>query len=122
MLYLAAALTIFIGLVHSYLGDRWLIRPILKLETLPIILGSRRATEHTLRFAWHITSLAWWGMAGLMVIMVTRPDMTYQAALWMFIIVFGLSGIIPLALGGKHKSWIVFLAISGLCAAQIIVV
>lgn len=115
MLLLAAALTVFIGLAHSYLGEKWLIGPILKMETLPFPRGSVTFAKQTLRFAWHITSLAWWGIAGLMVYMHFAPDNIANGFLWMCTILFGITGLIPIIIGkGRHKSWIVFLTISGL--------
>ncbi len=63
MLILAAVLLIGVGLLHSVKGGKHLIAPILRMQGLPIILGSRRNTELTLWAGWHIASLFWWGNA-----------------------------------------------------------
>lgn len=116
LLISAAALIIFIGLAHSYLGEKYLLMRLFRRKDLPVILGSETATKQTLRFAWHITSIAWWGIAGLLIAMQMSPGSAYQAALWMCVIVFGISAFIPIANGGSHKSWIIFGAIAVICA------
>ena len=120
LLLIAAVLLIFIGLVHSYLGEKYLIQRLFRRDNLPVILGSVENTKRTIRFAWHITTIAWWGIAGVLVVMTLSPGKTYDAVLWMCVIVFGISGLIPLSQGGRHKSWIVFLTIAGFCAVAAI--
>ena len=66
MLFIAAILTILVGLMHSVLGGRYLISPILRLEGHPSILGSRENARVTLWAAWHATSLTWWGLAAVL--------------------------------------------------------
>src|SRR5918993_2086825 len=56
LLYLAAALLIVTGLVHSLLGESRLIAPL--LSSREGILASELA-RFLLRFAWHLTSLTW---------------------------------------------------------------
>ncbi len=113
MLLLAAVLTVFIGAAHSYLGEKWLITPILALDNLPKVMGSKTAARQTLRAAWHITSLAWWAIAGLMVYLYFNPTNGAQGFYWMCAGLFGVSGIIPIIYGkGRHKSWIIFLTIA----------
>jgi hypothetical protein len=57
MLLIAALLTILVGAMHSVLGGKRLIAPILRMEGLPIILGSLKNTRLTLLVGWHIASL-----------------------------------------------------------------
>lgn len=115
MLLLAAALTIFIGLAHSYLGEKWLIGPIIAQERLPVPKRSQTFAKQTLRFAWHITSLAWWAIAGLMIYIHFVPGGALTGFLWMCAILFGITGLIPIIVGkGRHKSWIVFLSIAAI--------
>ena len=66
MLLAAAALTVFIGLVHSFLGEKKLLRPLFKVDGLPSILGGVHHTKMTLRVAWHILTLVWFGLAVVM--------------------------------------------------------
>lgn len=54
----AAVLLLLIGLAHSYLGERYIFVRLFRLE-LTKLFGSDWFTERTLRFAWHLTTVAW---------------------------------------------------------------
>ncbi len=117
MLLVAAILTVILGTAHSYLGERWIISPLLRQTQLPVIMGSQTATRQTLRAAWHITSLTWWGIAGLLAFLQFNTGSEKFAILWMVAITFVLFGLIPIIFGkGRHKSWILFFAVSAICA------
>lgn len=112
MYYLAACLLIFISLAHSYLGERYLLTRLFHREDLPKIFGSVRHTKNTLRFAWHLTSVAWLGFA-LILVLLLNPGVTNVQIANTIGIVFVLHFLVAL-LGsrGRHFSWIVFLVIS----------
>ncbi|NOX93602.1 MAG: hypothetical protein GXP04_00470 [Alphaproteobacteria bacterium] len=115
MLLIAAILTIVVSLMHSILGGRRLIAPILRMDNLPIILGSVTNTKLTLRIGWHMTSLLWWGIAAILAIMHYRPESVAQAFLWMVCVVFGISGAAALILSrGAHKSWLLFFPVAAI--------
>ena len=110
-LYFAALLTILIGIAHSYLGERYILVRLFRRNDLPKLFGSSEFTIRTLRFAWHVTSVAWWGFAAILVLLA-HPPLTPSA----LGTVVGLTFLahFAIALGGsrgKHLSWIVFLAI-----------
>jgi hypothetical protein len=110
-LYVAAILTLGVAIVHSYLGERYILIRLFRRSDLPKIFGSAEFTMRTLRFAWHITSLAWLGFAAVFV-MLANPPLRPQTLCMTLGGVFIAHGV--LALGGskgKHLSWIVFLAI-----------
>ena len=101
----AAALAVGIGIAHSYLGERYILIRLFRRDNLPTIRGSDRFTKDTLRFAWHITTLAWWGMAAALVWDPTRA----------IALAFAASGVAALVGSrGRHYSWIVFGAIAAL--------
>ena len=55
--YIAAGTIIFIAMLHSILGEVEILSPLFRAEwetSLP-----RYAVERILRFAWHLTSIAW---------------------------------------------------------------
>ncbi len=58
LLYLAAFLLMVVSFAHSYLGERFILSRLFKRDNLPKILGSDDFTKRTLRFAWHLTSVA----------------------------------------------------------------
>lgn len=112
----AALLMIAIGLVHSILGEHLIIKPILALGKLPNIKGSDFITRRTLRFAWHLTTLAVFGLAGIVLVYAGAViDMNGALVLKMIATIFFIaSGISLLAVRGKHFSWWVFLMIGAL--------
>ena len=65
----AALLAASLGVAHSYLGERYILIRLLRRDNLPTLFGGVEFTKRTLRFAWHLTSVAWIGLAGLLVAM-----------------------------------------------------
>jgi hypothetical protein len=113
----AAALMIIIGVVHSFLGEHLIVKPLLTLN-LPHIKGSDFITKRTLRFAWHLTTLAVFGLAGVVLIYAgTVVDSSGALILNLIASIFFMASVISLlAIRGKHFSWWVFLMIGGLIA------
>ncbi len=115
MLVVAAILCFAIGLIHSYLGERGILIRLLRSSEIPHLFGSDFFTKRTLRFAWHLTTLAWWGL-GYLLLAVAReaPDLA-SVVLVTVGAVFLISGVFAFgATRGKHLSWIVFWLIAGL--------
>lgn len=110
-LLVAAGLAVLLGAAHSYLGERYILMRLFRRAPLPALFGSDVFTRRTLRFAWHLTTVTWWGIA---------------AAFWalgrggagdgirVLAVTFLVSGMITVvASRGRHLAWIVFLAIGG---------
>ena len=66
MLNTAGGLCVLIGITHSYLGESRILMPMYAQYKLPVLRGSDRATKNVLRFAWHLTSVAWAGIGGVL--------------------------------------------------------
>lgn len=116
-LQIAAGLAVFIGLIHSILGERYILTRLFRRE-LPKLFGDDWFTRRTLRFAWHITTLAWWGFAALLLLAAGEGGLTTPEALWVIALTFGVSALIAFfASSGRHLAWIVFLAIALLAGA-----
>ena len=114
MQLVAAFLIIFIGLVHSFLGERYILIRLFR-RPLPPLLGDDSFTKQTLRFVWHLMSIAWFGFAGMLLLShfdaLSRSNMLYTISA-----TFGITAVVALiASRGRHLSWIVFGAISMLC-------
>jgi hypothetical protein len=78
---------------------------------LPKLFGGTEFTVRTLRFAWHLTSVAWWGTAVLFFLIAQRP---LSSALVSAVLagVFLISALVALvASRGRHLAWVVALAI-----------
>ncbi|PHR90340.1 MAG: hypothetical protein COA76_01390 [Moritella sp.] len=114
MLVTSAFLAIFIGLVHSYLGERYILTRLFKGD-LPKLLGSDWFTKRTLRFAWHLTTVAWWGFAAVLFILSSPNGDTQKQILVVIAVVFFVSGLFSSVFTkGKHISWIFFWLIAGM--------
>lgn len=112
-IYLSALAFVVLGVAHSYLGERFVLAPIFRLSGFPKLFGSAPYMQQILRLAWHVTSLAWWGLASI-VVMLAYPPLSSRAiaiavgmtALASFISVFVFTR-------GKHvAAWVLFLVIS----------
>jgi len=115
LLLIAAGLAILLAAAHSYLGERYLLMRLFRRDNLPKLLGTVEFTKLTLRFAWHITSIAWLGLASLMVVLAFSAGASQLTQARLIAGVFGLSGVVALiGSRGRHLSWIVFFAIAGL--------
>jgi len=113
---IAAVLLVTIGLVHSILGERILISRLLRRENLPKLLGSDIFTKQLIRFAWHLTTLAWWAIAAILGVIALDANASHAKILNIVAITFCISGLVALvASRGKHLSWIVFFAIALCC-------
>ncbi len=114
MLLSAAILTVFVGLVHSYLGEKYILIRLFR-QPLPKLFGSDTFTRQTLRFVWHLLSVAWFGFAAIMILHhLGRPSVS--SLLNVIATTFAVTALTAfVASRGKHLSWIVFGAISVLC-------
>ena len=110
-LYLAAFLIVLIGFLHSYLGERYILTRLFRKGSVPRLFGGIEFTTRTLRFAWHLTTVAWLGFA---VILVQLANQNFQPEVIGLIIAitFLIHFIVVLVVSrGKHLAWPVFLAI-----------
>jgi hypothetical protein len=110
----AAGLAALVAIAHSVLGERYILIRLFRRDTLPKLFGGTEFTRRTLRFAWHITSVAWLGLAALLVAVASaRADAATITRI--VAVTFAVTGVIALtASRGRHLSWIVFLAIAAL--------
>ena len=110
---LAAILLVFLAVAHSYLGERYILMRLFRLEGLPKLFGGPAFTRQTLRFAWHLTSVAWVGFGGVLVTLAFPASAWSQAQV--IAITFGVSGVLALVGSrGRHLSGVVFFTIAAL--------
>ena len=114
LLFISAGLLILISLAHSYLGERFILTRLFKRQQLPELYGSQEFTARTLRFAWHLTSVAWVSFAVLL-IYIEISNLALPFIVYLYAVTFILHGVIALfASKGKHFSWPIFFIIGGL--------
>lgn len=111
LLDLAAALVVALSLAHSWLGERYLLQRLFRRDDLPRLFGSADFTRRTLRFAWHVTSVAWLGLAAVLVVLA-RPPISANALGLAVGLAFLVQGVVALVGSrGRHLSWPAFLAV-----------
>jgi len=109
LLLAASLILVFCGLIHSYLGERLILTRLFKRDNLPHLYGSDEFTKGTLRFAWHITSFAWFGFAAI----ISFQKMHSNLFLYTVSVVFLASAIFSAYFTKcKHFSWVLFSTIS----------
>jgi len=111
----SAVLLFAVGIVHSFLGERYILVRLFKRADLPKLFGDTTFTTRTLRFAWHITTVAWWGFAAIL-LLLARQSMTSHQLLLIVGSTFLLTGAITLFISrGRHLAWAAFLLIGSAC-------
>lgn len=112
LLIVAALLTFGVGIAHSVLGEKLLLIRLFRRPDLPTLAGSTSFAMRTLRFAWHITTVAWWGF-GAMLLLASRDALTQANALRaLAVTMLVTAAMILIASRGKHLAWPVFAAIA----------
>jgi hypothetical protein len=112
LLFIAALLTFGVGIAHSLLGEKYLLMRLFRRPDLPTLFGGTSFTVRTLRFAWHITTIAWWGF-GAMLWLAAYDELTQDHALHLLgTTMLATSVMILIASRGKHLAWPVFAAIA----------
>ncbi len=115
---LTAALMVFTGVGHSWLGERKILQPLLaKCDAKMLNLVQRRF----LRACWHIGTISWFAMAAIL-LCLNLPMKELQSA------VLGITGFAFLLFGaanflisgGRNPGWVGCLAIAGAAAAALI--
>lgn len=111
-LYLSAFLVFATGVAHSVLGERYILVRLFRRTEIPHLFGGPEFTVRTLRFAWHITTVAWWGL-GAIIILIARGEAAPDAILHV-LSVTALASALVAAVGSRfrHLSWLVFAVIA----------
>lgn len=106
----ASVLAFLTGVAHSYLGERYILIRLFRRTDLPHLFGSDVFTRRTLRFAWHLTSVACWGNAALFLVLAQGSA---QLGLRVLSATFLVTALVT-AIGsrGRHLAWPVFLLIA----------
>lgn len=112
MLYIAASILVLIGLAHSYLGEKYILIRLFRRDNIPHLFGGDHFTKGTLRFCWHVMSLAAFGFAAILWHISSTDTFVLHVIGWVFL---GSGGLSIYFTKGKHLSWIAFLAVSILC-------
>ena len=107
MLLVAAGLASLLALGHSYLGERYILIRLFRSD-LPKLFGGTEFTRGTLRFAWHLTSIAWLSLAAILVKLNSHVPSRAELGI-LLASTFATSAVVALfGSRGRHLSWVVF--------------
>lgn len=111
MYYIGSILLLLIGIAHSYLGERYILIRLFRRDDLPKLFGSDEFTKNTLRFAWHLSTVAWWGFAAILLHLSQSGGS--NGLVGNIVGVTFLIHFLVALLGskGRHLSWVFFLLI-----------
>ena len=113
LLVTAAVLAVGVGIAHSTLGERYILVRLLRRENLPRLFGTDLWTKRILRFAWHLTTIAWFGFAAVLVVLASEPESPGGRVGIVIAVTFAFSATVTAASSRlRHPAWVVFLAIA----------
>ncbi|HLZ66646.1 MAG TPA: hypothetical protein VKQ29_10465 [Aliidongia sp.] len=122
-LLVSAGLTALLGVAHSGLGEARLIGPLLAPDSRSGLLAKSAFARGILRFAWHLTSIAWWGLAAILAsLALAAPEQAEATVLAAVGATLTISGLIVLVTSrGRHLAWPVFLLAACLAVLPVLV-
>ena len=113
-LVISGVLLIIIGAVHSWLGERQIIGPLLAFpyETGPI--AQSRKIRAVLRGAWHFTSVTWLGHGVILIALAfSALDGAVATVAWLSAALYGAIGLYLLvSFKGRHVAAPLFIAVA----------
>jgi hypothetical protein len=112
-LYLSSAIATIAAIVHSYLGETRLIRPLYAEREHAGVLKSL-TWRRLIRAVWHLPSLCWLAMALMTIVLAAQPPIP-AIPLYFAGAIYAVSGLGNLiATRGKHFGWLVLFAAAAL--------
>ena len=116
MIWLAVSgvLLVVIGAIHSWLGERQIIGPILAFPYESGPIAESRRIKPILRGAWHFTSVTWIGHGVILIALALAPMSAATASVaWLSAILYGAIGIYLLvSFRGRHVAAPLFIAVA----------
>jgi hypothetical protein len=106
---LAATLLVGTAVMHSLLGERLFVRPLLGEGGQ---FYKRKLAGFLLRLAWHLLSVSWVTIAAILLTIAFWPGNLPKAILWIIGATFTVIGLYD-AIGsrGRHVAWPLFTAV-----------
>jgi hypothetical protein len=109
-LLVAAGTAVFIAATHSYLGEKRIFPQLLDRTDPPRLRGSAALMRSIVRWAWHLTSLAWVALAAILIALLDDPSRLRQTLGAIVAAYLGLGAIVTFATTrGRHIAWPFFL-------------
>ena len=111
----SALVAVFAAVMHSYLGERYVLRPIFAPGRRAGLLEESAGTRRMIRAVWHLPSFAWAAAAVAVVGLAMYPasELGIAGFVWVALVLAGSGLANALASRGRHFGW----AVLGLSAA-----
>src|SRR2546423_207180 len=109
-LSIGAVATAILAAAHSYLGECYILIPLLR-QDLSAALKRERFQKAVLRFAWHLTSIAWLGF-GMVLMGLRRADAVSFIGIAIAATFVVHAVVTALATRFRHLAWIFFLVVA----------
>lgn len=111
LLVFAASILLLTSALHSVLGERFILQPVLRRDDLPRLFGNRDFVPQTLRFVWHLFSIAFVGLA--VVLMALAAEAPRGVLTGVISSTAAASALVAAAISrGRHLSWVAFAAVA----------
>lgn len=98
--------------LHSILGERFILTPLFRRQDLPRLFGDPEFVPRTLRFVWHLTSIAFVGLAAVLI--AIAADASTTTTLLRIVSLTAASSAVLAAIisRGRHLSWVAFASVA----------
>jgi len=77
-LVIGSLLMVTLAILHSYIGETRLLQKLLVRPDLPLLQGGMDYTRSIIRWAWHLTSIAWLGFGAIFLALLQVPSAARQ--------------------------------------------
>ncbi len=115
----AGILAVIVGLVHSFLGERWVFKRMRQGGVVPINGGTVLREPHVriLWASWHVVTVLGWCIACLLIRFATLPDAVIREHFAWFILAIAVAMLVSAAIvffatKGKHVGWVGLLTVA----------
>jgi len=110
---ISGILAFIVGFAHSFLGERFFL-PRLRQKEQKMDIGTEKFVNRTLRGAWHLSTLASWSSAVILIVFALRPlDESIIIVVRVISNFYLFSGILSVFMShGRHFVWIIFFILS----------
>ncbi len=103
-----AATLVLTSIAHSVLGERFILRPLVRRSQLPKLFGDELFLPRTVRFVWHLFSILLLGLATLL-LATTNEQVPTATFLRIISATAAACAVVAAAISrGRHLSWLAF--------------
>ena len=112
--HLQGRFLIIIAVVHSWLGERQIIGPVLAFPYDSGPIAESRRIKPILRGAWHFTSITWVGHGAILIALAFAPlGVAVATVAWVSAALYGAIGVYLLVtFKGRHVAAPLFIAVA----------